>query len=179
MPGDLASGSIVPNSSNQLLFHRIRTAAAGLNAAAASISQTSLRRGRRMALAPVRPAQMKNRTDWDLRPIMSCQMSIAVPRIRTGTYHSLVRRIQYALCRQVFWLRFNALNAFPIPSVAFRSKLPYTAAVLSEIRTPFPFHPRNTPGHLQLPTYSVFTIYYITDAAGSKEKFPAASFIYI
>ena len=36
----------------------------------------------------------KNRTDWDLRPIMSCSN---ISPIFEGSYHSLVRRIRYTL----------------------------------------------------------------------------------
>ena len=36
------------------------------------------------------------------------------------------------------------------------ARLRFTAAVLSETLTPFPFHPRDARGHLQTPMYSVF-----------------------
>ena len=43
------------------------------------------------------------------------------------------------------------------------ARLRFTAAVLSEILTPFPFHPRDARGHLRTPMYSVFRSHYNTD----------------
>lgn len=89
---------------NSIRLSRLTAGAAGLNAAPAQPCRSLCRRGdwRQCMLALyTRKEQQKNRTDWDLRPIMSCLNTTHLLHLQ-GTYHSLVRRIRYVLIRQVF-----------------------------------------------------------------------------